>query len=241
MVWDIPNKININAIDVNIVFGKFLNFIKIKDHITEAAKPTAQDLSIKNKRDFENSDILNISDPGSCIIDMTRNMLRTSVKVASTIAEDLIFSDIFIFSTRGITTAGDMLAIIIPRTIESKKDKKKRYLLIRKIKKIVKAKVARIKKEELFIDWYKEWNFKWIPASNKIKAKAISNNISPTEWKDDASNPDKVIPIPSNMSNKTSGILVFSNMLLNICEINIIAPIDNIIISIEGNLVILTF
>ena len=80
-----------------------------------------------------------------------------------------------------------------------------------------------------------------MPASNKIKAKAISNNISPTEWKDDASNPDRVIPIPSNMSNKTSGIFVFSNILLNICEINIIAPIDNIIISIEGNLVILSF
>ena len=115
---DIPNKMRINAIDVNIVLGKLLILVKIKDHIIEAAIPTPQDLRIRNNSDFENLDTSVISALGSCIIEITKNILNTSVRVASTIAEDFNLLDICIFSTKGITTAGDMLAIIKPNRIE---------------------------------------------------------------------------------------------------------------------------
>ena len=113
-----PNRMRMNAIDVNIVFGKLLILVKIKDHIMDAAIPIPQDLRISSSSDFENLDTSDISAPGSCIIEITRKILNTSVRVASTIAEDLSLLDIFIFSTKGITTAGDMLAIIKPKSIE---------------------------------------------------------------------------------------------------------------------------
>ena len=116
--WEVPKRIRMKAIDVNIVLGKLLILVKIKDHIIDAAIPTPQDLRIRNIRDFENLDTSDISAPGSCIIEITKKILNTSVRVASTIAEDFNLLEIFIFSTKGITTAGDMLAIMKPKSIE---------------------------------------------------------------------------------------------------------------------------
>ena len=52
----------------------------------------------------------------------TKKILKTSVNVDSIIKLDFVLSDIDIESDKGITTAGEMLAMIKPRNKEFKKE-----------------------------------------------------------------------------------------------------------------------
>ena len=72
-------------------------------------------------------------------------------------------------------------------------------------------------------------NFKWIPASNNIKAKAISKRISAEIKKGVGSKPSMFNNIPRIIKSKTSGIRVDSKKEVNKWEIKIIRPIYRII------------
>ena len=76
-----------------------------------------------------------------------------------------------------------------------------------------------------------------MPASNSIKAKAISKRMLPEDLNSDESNPDAVMQNPRRISNRTSGIFVDSKNALNKCAIKIINPIKSNIVSVLAILI----